>query len=266
MALVYDKTLYDAQYSVRAWEHGHRGQGIPRHHYNWFVQTQGRFGRLKRHVAALTNGPGWAQLTDIAIIGGGFGWTAELLLETNPGLNFVNVETSPHVINTLTQSEEADIRQYLIDDGFDPDNIDFLVDPNDLSRTLTNTEVWNYWLRPDGQRGSTTTLDNDLSTNGQRRDVRTALGNNVDALVTEIALDSLATEAEIDNFLDFVEQTRPNPACTVVHLIEYTPRTDLGYISKTREDWGIYLTARGFGDHYVMATDGTWQRADGAGG
>lgn len=265
MALVYDKALYDAQYSVRAWEHGVRDQPrIPRHHYNWFVQTQGQFGRLKRHVAALTAGPGWAQLSDIAIIGGGFGWTAELLRDIDPTLNIVNVETSPHVISTLATSEEADLRQYLIDDGFDPDAVDFLVDPNDYSRTLTNAEAWGYWLRPDGVRSSITTLDNDLSSNGQRRGVRSALGGNIDALVTEIALDSLSTETEIDNFLDFVEQTRPNPACAVIHLIEYTPRTDLGYISKTREEWGTYLTARGFGNHYVMDTGGAFQRADGA--
>jgi len=265
MAPVYDKATYDAQYSVRAWDHGVRDQSrIPRHHYNWFVQTQGPFARLKRHVTALTAGPGWAQLSDIAIIGGGFGWTAELLLEIDPTLNIINVETSPHVINTLATSEEADLRQYLIDDGFDPDNINFLVDPNDYSRTLTNAEAWAYWLRPDGVRGTTTTLDNDLSTNGQRREIRTTLGGNVDALVTEITLDALSTEAEIDNFLDYVEKTRPNPACAVIHLIEYTPRTDLGYISKTREEWGIYLTDRGYGNHYVMATDGSYQRADGA--
>jgi hypothetical protein len=224
---------------------------VPRHHYNWFVQTQGQFARLKRNVAALTNGPGWAQLSDIAIVGGGFGWTAELLLDVDPTLNIINVETSPHCINTIAGSEEADLRQYLIDDGFDPDNIDFLVDPTDYSRTLTNAEAWAYWLRSDGQRGSTTLLDNDLTTNGQRKAVRTALGNNIDALVTEIALDALETEAEIDNFLDNVEQTRPNPACAVVHLTEYTPDS-LGYISKTMNDWGTHLNARGYSDHYIV--------------
>ncbi len=268
MALVYDKALFDAQYSVRAWSYGVRDVArTPRHHYNWYVQSQEPYARLKNNVAALTNGPGWAQLTDIAIIGGGFGWTAELLLEIKPTLNIINVETSPHCINTLATSEEADLRQYLIDDGFDPDAIDFLEHPTNKSGpTLTNAEAWATWLRPDGQRGSTTLLDNDLSTNGQRRNVRQALGNNIDALVTEIALDSLSTDLEIENFLDYVEQTRPNPACTVVHLIEYTPRTDLGYISKTKEDWATYLNTRGYGDHYIMATDGTYLRADGAGG
>jgi hypothetical protein len=257
MAQVYDKTLFDSFYSVRAWEHGVRNQPrIPRHHYNWFVQTQGQFARLKRNVAALTGGPGWAQLTDIAIIGGGFGWTAELLLEADPTLNIINVETSPHCVNQLATSEEADLRQYLIDDGLDPDNVDYLVDPNDYSRTLTNAEAWAYWLRSDGQRGSTTLLDNDLSTNGQRRDVKQALGNNIDALVTEIALDALSTEAEIDNFLDNVEQTRPNPACTVVHLTEYTPDS-LGYISKPLADWRAYLDARGF-NHVVADTSGNY--------
>ena len=272
MPQIYDKALYDATYSVRAWEHGHRGPGIPRHHYNWFVQTQGRFGRLKRHVSALTTGPGWAQLSDIAIIGGGYGWTAEMLLDIKPTLNIINVETSPHVINTLAQSEEADLRQYLIDDGFDPDNIDFLVDPTDTNipaRTLTNAEVWQYWLRPDGQRSSITTLDNDLSTNGQRRNIRQTLGNNIDALITEIALDGHTTETEIDNFLDFVEQTRPNPACTVIHLVEYAEGMfeKNGFISKTRDEWTTYLNTRGFSDHWICdVNEGQFFRADGAGG
>lgn len=255
MPLIYDKALYDAQYSVPAWVHGTRNQPrCPRHHFNWFVQSQGPFARLKRNVAALVGGPGWASITDIAIIGGGFGWTAELLLELDPTLNIINVETSPHVINTIATSEEADLRQYLIDDGFDPDNIDFLVDPV-TGNTLTNAQAWAAWLRPDGRRSSITTLDNDLTTSGQRRAVKTALGNSIDALVTEIALDAQTTDAEIANFLDFVEQTRPNPACNVVHLIEYTSE-NLGYISKTGAQWRTYLDSLGFSNHYILQTDG----------
>jgi len=272
MALIYDKALYDLHYSVPAWQSGIRFPGnappIPRHHYNWFVQSQLPFARLKNNVNALVNGPGWASFTDVAIIGGGYGWTAELLKDAKPNLSVINIEVSPHVINTLATSEETDIRQYLIDDGFDPDNLQdqiTFMSPVDPNLELVPGEIWNYWLRPDGLRSSITTLDNDLSSNGQRRAVRTALGGNVDALITEISLDAHETEAEIDNFLDLVEQTRPNPACQVVHLIEYTP-SDLGYISKTKEDWGTYLTARGFGNHYIVSvSDGSYQRADGAG-
>jgi hypothetical protein len=263
MALVYDKALYDAQYSVRAWEHGVRDTPrIPRFRYNWFTQTQGQFARLKNIANAIVGGPGWASFTNVAMIGGGFGWTAELLLEAKPTLNIVNVETSPHVIGTIATSEEADLRQYLIDDGFDPDNIDFLVDPADPSRTLTNAEAWAYWLRPDGVRSSIQTLDNDLANNGRRRDVRNALPGNMDAIITEIALDAQQTEAEIDDFLDRVDRLRPNPACTVVHVVEFTPQ-DLGYISKTVPDWAVYLNARGYSDHWLLSPTGELQRADG---
>lgn len=266
MALIYDKALYDAQYSVRAWEHGVRDQPrVPRHHYNWFVNTQGPNARLRKVAQRFINHPSWNQITDIAIIGGGFGWTAEILLELDPTINIINVETSPHVINTLATSEEADLRGYLTDDGFDPDNIDFLMHP-DQSRTLTNAEVWATWLRPDGVRSAITTLDNDLSTNGQRRDVRQALGNNIDALITEVALDSHTNDPEIENFLDVVEQTRPNPGCTVIHYIEYQAGMDVawGYISKPIAEWATYLDTRGYSDHWLMDTLGNVQRADGA--
>ena len=274
MPLVYDKALYDAHYRVPAWPYGMRwpdgnASTKPRHHYNWWVQAgMPRYARLRNHASVLINGPGWASLTDIAIIGGGFGWTAEPLLEAKPTLNIINVETSPYVINSLAQSEEADIRQYLIDDGFDPDNLPMsFMSPNDPNVELADGEIWNYWLRTDGQRTSITTLDNDLSTNGQRNQVRQALSNNVDALITEIALDAHTTETEIDNFLDFVEQTRPNPACAVIHMISYAPGMfeQWGYISKTRADWATYLDTRGYGDHWILETSGAYQRADGAG-
>mgnify|MGYP001057989074 CR=1 FL=1 len=273
MALIYDKALYDLHYSVPAWQSGFRypggsATGKPRHHYNWFVQSQLPFARLKNNVNALIGGPGWASFTDVAIIGGGFGWTAELLKEAKPSLNVINIEVSQHVINNLNVSEEADIRAYLIADGWNPDDLASQItfmSPTDPNAELAPGEIWNYWLRPDGVRSSITTLDNDLSNNPTRRAVRTALGGNIDALITEIALDAHETEAEIDNFLDVVEQTRPNPACTVVHLIEYTAQ-QLGYISKTKADWGTYLTARGFGNHYIVdVRDGSFQRADGAG-
>ena len=262
MALVYDKALYDEQYSSPAWVHGVRGQSrIPRFHYNWFNQSQGPYARLPKIANLISNGPGWASFTNVAIVGGGFGWTAELLLEAKPTLNIVNVETSPHVTGAIG-SEEAELRQYLIDDGFDPDNIDFLVDPLDPSRTLTNAEAWAYWLRPDGQRTSITTLDNDLANNKKRKDVRDALPGSMDAIITEISLDAQQTDQEIATFLERVELLRPNPACTVVHVVEYTP-ADLGYISKTVPDWGVYLDALGYSDHWILGFDGTLQRADG---
>lgn len=251
MALVYDKALYDSMYSAPAWQHGVRNvPRVPRHHYNWFVQMP----RIQKQFGIITQQPGWASITHIALIGGGFGWTAELLEAA--GKTVAVVEVSPHVINTIGTSEEGDLRQYLIDDGFDPDNIDFLMHP-DQSRTLTNAEVWNnYWLRSDGVRSSVSVMDEDLSNNGSRRAVRQQLSNNMDAIVTELTLDGFTTEAEIDNFLDNVESLRPNPAVTPVHITEHTTQAGLGYITKTVADWRTYLDARGYNDHRIVNTMG----------
>ncbi len=120
-------------------------------------------------------------------------------------------------------------------------------------------DPWAEWLRPDGQRTSLTLVDEDLSNNPSRRNVRNALPGNMDGILTENALDSMETEAEVLMLVERCEQLRPNPACAVVHLVSpgafADPRFPLG---RSLQAWKDLLTANGFTDHRVTSASGEW--------
>jgi hypothetical protein len=249
---VWDKALFESLYSCNGWPYGIRGASrVPRFHYNWFGNIPSTRAMVDRYLAL----PGFAQLSDVAIVGGGYGWTAELL-----SINAISIDTSPHIINTKDTSEEAELRDYLTQLGFDPDRLnDGLAGIRFMSPDDPNAWVnpWDYWLRADGVRTSVTVADEDLSTNGSRRNVRTALGNNIDAILTEFAIDSMdaGDDAASLALVERCEQLRPNPACTVVHLIEPNP-SDLVLNVKTAAEWRTLLDANGFTDHVVMDMQG----------
>lgn len=243
---VWDKALYDSLYSLGAWEWGVRNHSrIPKFHYNWFTMQK----TSQRMVDQYMSMPGFAQISDIAIIGGGYGWTAEAL--EAQGVNVVVVDTSPHIINTINTSEEQEIRDALAANGFDPDNLPTFIGPD----WNTPVDPWVYWLRPDGVRSTATVADEDMSTNGSRRSVRQALSNNMDAILTESALDSQETESDALVLIERCEQLRPNQNCNVVHLVQPGPG-DPRFINYTLEEWRALLDANGF-NHWVADLGGT---------
>jgi len=259
--LIWDKTLYDALYSVRAWEHGVRDfPRIPRHHYSWFVQ-QPRILRTKNVITNLLAQPGFSQVSDLCIVGGGMGWTTELLVAA--GINVINVDTSPYVSGNWQTSEETEIRAWLTADGFDPDNLPAFADPVDPNADVV--DIWAHWLHPSGGRvglDGTRMVFEDISTSAGRRAVRRdyALPNNIDAIMTELALDGFDQadgDGPVINFVANVDALRPNPACQVVHIIEHNP-FDVLMINKTLADWKAWLTLNGFSGHFVADTSGNW--------
>lgn len=237
---VWDKALFDSQYSLPGWKWGVRDvPRVPRFHYNWFAMQQATQNMVDRYLGL----PGWAQLSDVAIVGGGYGWTAEAL-EAN-GVNVVVVDTSPHIIGTINTSEEQELRDTLTADGWDPDNLPVFIGPD----YNTPVDPWTYWLRSDGVRSAATVLDEDLSTNGSRRNVRNALPGNMDAILTETVLDSQETEADALVLIERCELLRPNPNCNVVHLVTDSPNAP-GFLSYTKEEWRALLDANGY-NHWV---------------
>ena len=250
---VWDKTLFETMYSCNGWPYGIRGSSrVPRFHYNWF----GMIPATRNVVDMYVTMPGFAQLSDVAIIGGGYGWTAELL--STYSINAISIDTSPHIINTKDTSEEAEIRDYLTQLGFDPDRLNDgpagirFMSPDDPNAWVN---PWDYWLRADGVRTAVTVVDEDLSTNGSRRNVRQALGNNIDGILTEIVLDSMETENDALVFIERCEQLRPNPAVNVVHLV-MDGHSDPRFLSYTKEQWRALLDANGY-NHWVVNLRGT---------
>jgi len=246
---VWNKETFDRYYFTNGWEYGIIGKNYrPAFRYNWY----GMKSFVKTHVSFYLDLPGFQSVSDVAIVGGGYGWTCEVLSEF--GINSVSIDVSPHIINTYNTSEEGDLRSYLIELGFDPDLGDGVVyispdDPN------AGCNPWDYWLRQDGVRTSANILDNDLSTNGQRRSVRQALGNNIDAILTEYALDSSDEGDDTSPLVlaERCEQLRPNPSCSVVHIIVGNAVPGSGLNTKTVSEWSSFLAANGFSDHIVVS-------------
>jgi len=244
---VWNKALFDQVYSLPGWQWGVRHNRLPRFHYNWFAMQPIVQNMAARYQVA----PGFAQISDVAIIGGGYGWVGELLSQTY-GVNVVNVDTSEHVVNTITTSEEQELRDTLTSDGWDPDNLPVFMGPD------WNTPVnpWDYWVRNDGLRCSITLAAEDMSTNGSRRNVRQALSNNMDAIITEEALDSQDTEADALVLIERCEQLRPNPNCNVVHLIDGSGQpSTLPFINYTTGEWRALLDTNGF-NHWLIDAAG----------
>lgn len=259
---VWDKAFFDIMYSGNGWPYGIRGSSrVPRFHYNWFTNRQSTLNMVDRYITL----PGFAQLSDVAIIGGGYGWTAEVLSQY--AINAISVDTSAHILATKDTSEEAELREYLTAGGFDPDRLNDgpagirFMSPDDPNAWVN---PWDYWLRPGGIRTAATVVDEDLSTNGSRRNVRQALNNNIDAILTEFAIDSMDSgdDAASLALVERCEQLRPNPACTVVHLIEPNP-SDVILNVKTAAEWRALLDANGYTDHVVMDMQGNILTAGG---
>lgn len=218
-------------------------------HYHHFAQLE----RLENLVNKYIGLPGFASLSDIAIVGGGFGWTAELL--AGHGINAISIDVSPYIIDNESISEEAELRTHIALLGHDPDNLDptikFMsdVDPN---LELTTSEMWVKWLRPDGVRTSIPVENEDLANPGSRNKVKQRLGNNMDAILTEDALEGEPLDSDALTIIERCEQLRPNPAVTVIHLITGAIVADARLNSKTGADWRAFLDANGFNDHWVI--------------
>lgn len=242
MALIWDKALFDEIYKCNGWPYGVRNfTRVPIFHYNWFGQQRYINSIVERFLAL----PGAAQVTDLAIIGGGYGWTAEVL--ESHGINAISVDISPHILSTKDTSEEQDLRGYLSAGGFDPDALPIMMSPEDPNAPCN---PWNYWLRTDGKRTSKTVVDEDLSTTVSRNAVKSALGGNIDAIVSEFALETVETDQEALVFIERCEQLRPNPAAQVIHMVTEPPH-DPRFISKTSQEWKTLITTNGY-NHYVV--------------
>ncbi len=251
MALIWDQALFDELYKSGVWKHGMRG--APRHphfHYHWFGQKT----RLERTIATFLALPGAAQISDIAIIGGGFGWTAEIF--GTQGVNAISVDTSDYIVDNEAVSEEAELRAALTTQGFDPDNLPVFMSDIDPNAELPAGEIWSHWLRGDGARTSIPVEQEDLATNGSRNKVKQRLNNNMDGILTEFLLDSMETDAESLTIADRCQSLRPNPSVPVIHLIADGTDGDPRLNNKTLVQWRALLDANGFSQHILATVDG----------
>ena len=243
MAITWDRAAFEAQYSAPAWPWGIRD--IARHpvfHYHWWVQRP----RLDATASSLL-GKGVLKATHVATIGGAYGWSVEALQAA--GITAISVDTSAHIHATKDGNEEAELRDVLTRQGFDPDRLPVMLGPD------WNTPVnpWSYWLRP--KRSTVTVLNEDLSTQKSRNNVRNALGGSLNAILTEWLLDGWQSDAEAMAFASRVQSLRPNATCLVVHVVNDGHGMP-NLVWKTKEAWKALLQANGFNDHIVTTALG----------
>jgi len=265
MPLVWNKALYDQLYS-EAIRHGLALRNFHRFapaHYQWHVQKL----RLQQTMDKMLALPGANQFGNIAIVGGGFGWTSEYL--ATKGISAVSVETSSYIVDNENVSEEAELRGYmdadpvLIAAGYNSGNnfFDTFAGFVDVAtdQTLAPGAIWGRVLHPSGGRTSIPVEAEDLQGNASRNRVRQRFSGNLNAIVTELALDGfgLDDEAGIVGLCDACATLRPNPACQIIHIVEYNEFDQL-MINKTLADWRAWLNSHGFSNQIVANTKGEW--------
>jgi hypothetical protein len=252
VALVWDKALFDEMYSGPLWRYGVRNSTRVPSVKGYYRATRSTATQII--LAGILAQPGFAQVSDVAVIGGAFGWLAEALIAN--GVNAVTVDTSSYVLANQGISEEQEIRDALTANGFDPDNLPTLMDPNDPNAVFTG-DPYALWTN-NGVRTTLTVLDEDLANNGSRNRVRNALPGSIDAIITEFLLDIMETDAESLLIASRVESLAPNPAAVRVHIIADGTGGDPRLNHKTKEQWRALLDANGFSNHVVATASGVW--------
>jgi len=265
MPLVWNKTLYDQLYRTAinqglALRNFHK---FPVGHYQWYTQKD----RLKQTMDRFLTLPGANQFGNIAIVGGGFGWSAEYL--ATKGISAVSVDTSPYVVDNGNVSEEAEYRGYSDTDpvltaaGYNAGNnfFDTFAGFVDVAtdQTLAPGAIWSRILHPSGGRTSIPVEAEDLKTAGSRNNVKKRFTGGLNAIVTELALDGqgIDDEASVIGLCDACATLRPNPACQIVHIIEYN-EFDQIMLNKDLAGWRAWLDAHGFSNQIVANTKGEW--------
>lgn len=200
-------------------------------HYHKAAQEGIAASRAQRLAAEL--GP--AQFNKrVLIIGGGFGWTAEVMLLA--GFTGVIVtDTSVYVQAEQNNTEEAEIRAEITAVGLDPDT--------GRGAVLLSRHTRSGNRRPSG----ITLLDEDVSMAAGRNAIRAAAGGNLQIVVTESVLESL-TDAEAQTLSADI-QSMQGPQDTY-HLV-YTPSVsdDPGYNFQSLAAWKLLIP----GDTFIDA-------------
>jgi hypothetical protein len=246
MAFVYDKAFFDAwyAYNVEIWGVEGTRPPVTIHYHSHHIRPY--LNAIYTRVE--TEGPGWASITNVAIVGGAFGWAGDFLMSR--GINVVTVDTSPHVQSAKVTTEETELRAAIAAVGLDPTTATMIGPAGDRINILAYLMGNQASV---GRRTTQTVLNESLNTANSRRNVQRALPATMDLIVTEDALSSF-TDAELPGFLSNVNALRPNPACTVLHIITVVPEglDPAGYGVgtpfnwKTKAQWRAKLDSLGY--------------------
>lgn len=241
MAIIWDRARFDAEYIL----HGYKTPwGIPNTHPK--LKLHYHRGPLIKaataQVTALLAQPGFAQVSQLVIVGGGFGWAAEAFEAA--GITTIHTEIGGHILATQGTTEEGEFIDALAAAGLPTDGSYRMFGPDG---TLSLDPLTHWGAR--NVRNVKQAVEEDLSTNGSRNAVRRQFQGNLDGILTELVLESL-DDNELANFLSDVEALRPNPAANVIHLL-VPDHSNPDFNSKTHQGWKDFIVGLGL-DHFVV--------------
>jgi hypothetical protein len=207
----YTKEQYDALYSFRVCRYfGGRAPGeapvyIHYHRYSVAPILVQRWANM----APILN---IASTESVLIVGAGFGWGVEAFI-AETGCTTIGIDISDYVDVEKANTEEAEIRQAIIDAGFDPDS--------GKGQAILNG-VCDF--QP---RANVVVLNEDMQTNTSRNAIRSALGGWPTVCIVEDLVDDTTTDAEI---------TQVNNAMTLFAGSQRVIWTFNGLPSRTMQD------------------------------
>ena len=223
MAVTWDKSMYDAAYSINAEPDGHPNTrpGI-RLHYNRAVLMP----EMRRRAAKFISILGITQADRILIVGCGFGWTVEAFAEL--GYTVVGADVSAYINNNLAIDEATDIRAAIQAVGLDPD-------------TGEGLQHFNR-LYGDGVRTRAIVLNEDSKNNRSRNAIRRELGGDPTIAISEDLVTSL-TDVECASLQSDIAAY--GAGINIAHYMTElaNPNPPFNFNSKTLEQWKLIFPA-----------------------
>ncbi len=225
----YTKSDYDSLYSirVRVWDatiQAYRRSPVRLHYHRYAMQDI-----VRAHWDKLVPELGLTSADRIVVVGAGFGWGVERLIELT-GCTAVGVDISDHIQGTKGSTEEAEIDAAIIAAGFDP-------------ATGHGAEVKNATFVD--SRTKTTILAEDMYSSKSRNNIKKALGNQLPTwIITE---DMLSDFSDVE--ATFLKTEIDKLGVPVCHIL----RENFGLNKKTAEEWNA-LTG------HTIITVGTYRR------
>lgn len=235
------KADWDADYEFGAEPEGRpAGRAEIRLHYNRATFLPYATYRAKKLVELFA----WPLSTNILIVGGGYGWTAEVLENVHGYTNIVTTDTSPHVQGNQDASEESEIDAAIAAAGLDPAIGEGLTKKNQL-HTPGNR-----------RRHSRSVEDELLNNNGSRNRIKNILGS-MDVAISEDVVATL-DDAEVVQAAGWIDDV--DTGLQVIHLTSEldqakldSGRQDPIFNWKTLADWKLLVP----GDTWVSLN--TWE-------
>jgi len=258
----WDKASFDKFYSFKGEPYGRPATrpGI-RVHYNDFVVGKGQRSLAKNLISAA----GIPVGANVVVIGAGFGWTVEGLIEN--GINAVGTDISAYILAEKGNSEEADLRGYIQEAGVDPDldwiicsphhpNAVWMEDPHKIhSQTGQSvTGLFEFMCRPlellmtrTGARSQSLVMDEDSSSNTSRKRIGRQFESKIDYILTEEVLNGLTDEEGLV-LCDVVSNLASGHSAKIIHIL--SPAIKLNV--KSYPNWSFHLDFNGFGEHAII--------------